>query len=133
MSNPLLLDIVIYLTNKQVIAGDGIDTFRDFIPEMPDDLVAITEYKGSPMSSFESVSHRSVQVLVRNRDADLARSKCLDIFRTIQENLDESSRLDFTEGRWGQVSLRQTPYRLNTDKSDRVSYGFNIGITTTID
>ena len=133
MSNPLLLDIVKYLTNQQVIAGDGVDTFRDFIPEMPDNLVAITEYKGSPMSSFESASHRSVQIIVRNKDADLARSICLDIFRTIQQSLDESSRIDFTEDRWGQVSLRQTPYRISTDKSDRVSYGFNIGITTTID
>ena len=133
MSNPLLLDIVTYLTNKQVIDGDGVDTFRDFIPEMPEDLIAITEYKGSPMSSFESASHRSVQILVRNKDADLARSKCLDIFRAIQENLDGSSRIDFTEDRWGQVSLRQTPYRFDTDNSDRVTYGFNIGITTTID
>lgn len=132
MPNPLLLDIVTFLTAKGVIEGDGIDTFRDFIPEAPDNLVAVTEYSGSPMVPYEPSAHRSVQVSVRNKSADEARRKALELFKALQPE-SEDNRVDFTPDRWGQVSLRQSPFRMKTDSSDRVTYGFNIGITTTIE
>lgn len=133
MANPLLLDIVTYLTSKQVIEGDGIDTFRDFVPEMPDNIISITEYAGSPAVPYDTVGHRSVQVSVRNLDADAARQKALEIYKTFINDRGEDLRVDFTSERWGQVSLRQPPFRMKTDSSDRVFYGFNIGITTTIE
>lgn len=133
MSNPLLLDIVLFLTSNGVVEGDGIDTFRDVIPEKPDYLVALTEYKGSPFVNYETAAHRSVQVLVRDKVADIARDKALEIFRTFRDNMSESARVDLTESRWGQVVLRQMPIRTDTDSSNRVSYVFNIGITTTIE
>lgn len=132
MPNPLLLDIVTYLVSKRIIEGDGIDTFRDFIPETPDNLVAITEYPGSPAALFDPAAHRSIQVSVRNLDADSARSKALEIYKVLQPT-SEDGRLDLTKDRWGQVHLRQTPFRMKTDTSDRVTYGFNIGITTNIE
>lgn len=132
MANPLLLDIVIYLTSKGVIQGDGIDTFRDFIPETPDNIVAITEYPGSPAVHFDPTAHRSIQVSVRNLNADVARSKALELYKVLQSE-SEDGRVDFTPSRWGQVTLRQPPYRMKTDSSDRVTYGFNVGITTTIE
>ena len=133
MSNPLLLDIVLFLTSKGVVEGDGIDTFRDVIPEKPDYLVSLIEYKGSPAVNYEATVQRSVQVLVRDKVADIARDKALEIFRTFRDNMSESARVDLTESRWGQVVLRQTPIRTDTDSSNRVSYVFNIGITTTIE
>lgn len=132
MANPLLLDIVQYLTASGAIEGDGIDTFRDFIPEMPDNIVAITEYAGSPAVPYETVVHRSVQVSVRNKNADFARRKALELYKVLKPAR-EDCRVDFTPTRWGQVSIRQYPFRIKTDASDRVTYGFNIGITTTID
>lgn len=130
MPNPLLLDMVIFLTDKGLVEGDGIDTFRDFIPEMPDNLVAITEYKGSPLVHYEPSGHRSVQVSVRNKDADAARRKALEIFKALQS---DNTIVHFTPERWGQVVLRQSPFRSNTDSSERVTYAFNMGITTTIE
>ena len=130
MANPLLLDIVIYLASKGAIVGDGIDTFRDFIPEKPDNIVAITEYIGSPTLPYEPSVHRSIQVSVRNLSADAARVKALEIFKLFQS---ENRIVDFTAERWGQVYLRQTPFRSKTDNSDRVTYTFNMGITTTIE
>lgn len=132
MDNPLLLDIVTFLTSAGVIEGDGIDTFRDFIPETPDNLIAITEYAGSPPVPFDTAVHRSVQVSVRNKSADEARKKALELFKALCPTL-EDKRVDFTSERWGQVTLRGTPYRMKTDSSDRVTYGFNMGITTTIE
>lgn len=130
MAKSLLEDIVTYLTTQEVIEGDGIDTYRDFIPEKPDNLVAVTEYAGSPMVHFEPSAHRSVQISVRNTSADLARRKALEIFKALQS---DNTIVHFTEERWGQVILRQPPFRMKTDSSDRVTYGFNAGITTTIE
>lgn len=130
MPNPLLLDIVIFLTSKGIVEGDGIDAYRDFIPEMPDNLVAITEYKGSPPVHYEEAVHRSVQISVRNKDADAARRKALEIYKALKS---DNTIVQFTPERWGQVTLRQSPFRSNTDSSDRVTYAFNTGITTTID
>lgn len=132
MNNPLLLDIVTFLTSAGVIEGDGIDTFRDFIPEMPDNVIAITEYSGNPPVPFDTAVHRSIQVSVRDKNADAARRKALELFKALQPK-SESLRVDFTDERWGAVSLRQTPFRMKTDSSDRVTYGFNMGITTTIE
>lgn len=132
MPNPLLLDIVTYLTSNGVIDGDGVDTFRDFIPEMPDNVVAITEYSGSPPVPYDTTVHRSVQVSVRNKNADAARRKALELYEVLRPT-SEDCRVDFTPERWGQVSIRQTPFRMKTDSSDRVTYGFNMGITTTIE
>lgn len=133
MANSLLLDIVIFLTNKKVVKGDGVDTFRDFIPDAPDSLVALVEYTGSPPVPYELAVHRSVQISARDKSADNARSKALEIFEALRGAMNEDSRIDFTADRWGQVSLRQTPFRLGTDKSDKVTYAFNVGVTTTID
>lgn len=130
MPNPLLLDIVIYLINEGAVEGDGIDTFRDFIPESPDNIVALTEYQGSPTVNYESLVHRSVQVSVRNKNANIARIKALEIFKLLQSN---NLIVEFTPERWGQVYLRQPPFRSKTDEADRVTYSFNAGITTTIE
>lgn len=129
----LLKDIVSFLTTQGVIEGDGLDTFRDFIPEIPDSLVSISEYGGSPRVKYEALVNRSIQVSVRDRNASVARSKALDIYKAFLYNLAEDLSLYLTEDRFCQVYLRQTPFRLRTDATDRVIYGFNIGITTTIE
>ena len=130
MPKPLLLDIVTFLTANNVVKGDGIDAFRDYVPPMPDDIVYLTEYQGSPPLFYEPAVHRSVQVSVRDKNADAARRKALEICKLLQT---DSTRVDFTEERWGTVSIRQTPFKLKTDDSGRVTYAFNIGITTNIE
>ena len=130
MPNPLLLDIVTYLTTNNVVEGDGIDTFRDFMPEEPDNSVALIEYKGEPPVPYDPMVHRSVQVSVRDKSADVARCRALSLFKLFQS---ENRIINFTPERWGQVYLRQTPFRAETDDKDRVTYKFNIGISTTIE
>ena len=129
----LLLDIVTYFTNKQLIAGDGVDAFRDFKPETPDNIISIHEYGGDPVSPFIEEVHRSVQVLVRDIDADTARTRALSLCNSLREDMDEDGRVDFTAERWGQVYVRQSPYKISQDESDRVTYGFSLGITTNIE
>lgn len=130
MANPLLLDIVTFLTENNIVQGDGVDAFRDFTPEAPDSIVALHEYKGYPAVHYDSNIHRSVQVVSRDKDADVARQRALAIFKLLKS---DNLIVKFTPDRWGQVYLRQTPFKLGQDENDRVSYAFNIGITTTIE
>ena len=133
MGQPLLLDIITFLTAKGIVIGDGVDAFRDFIPEEPDRLIALIEYKGDPANPTDPTVHRSVQVSTRDKDADLARQKALDIFKVFVDSKDETCRIDFTPVRWAQIYLRQTPFRYKTDANNRAYYCFNVGITTTIE
>lgn len=130
MANPLLLDMVLFLKNNGIVQDDGVDAFRDFTPEAPDSLVALHEYKGDPAVPYDPAVHRSVQVTVRDKNADKARQKALEIFKLLTS---ENLIVNFTPTRWGQVYLRQTPFKLGQDKNDRVTYAFNIGVTTTIE
>jgi hypothetical protein len=133
MGQPLLLDIITFLTAKGVVIGDGVDAFRDFIPEEPDALVALIEYRGDPAIPVDPSVHRSIQVSTRDKDADLARQKALEIFQVFREHQSTDNRVDLTEERWCQMYLRQSPFRYKTDENNRVYYCFNIGITTTIE
>lgn len=130
MANPLLLDIVTFLADNGVVQGDGVDAFRDFTPEAPDSLVALHEYKGDPAVAYDPNVHRSVQVTARGKDADVARQKALKIYKLLTS---DNLIVQFTPDRWGQVYLRQPPFKIGQDDNDRVTYGFNIGITTTIE
>ena len=138
MRNPLLLDLVLYLQGLELIEEDGVDAFRDYAPADPDDAVIINEYQGSTVPSYEqTISHRSVQVLARSKDPDKAYKKIWEIFRAFRTQETEegggAERIDFTEDRWGQVSLRQSPFRVMGDEAERIYFGFNMGITTQIE
>ena len=133
MVNSLLLDIVLFLVGSDTVTGDGIDIFRDFTPEEPDSLVALHEYSGDPSSLYDNAVHRSVQVSCRDKDADAARQKALAVFNAIKSVQGTDGIVHFTTERWGQVYLRQTPFRLKTDENNRAYYAFNMGITTTIE
>ena len=125
----LLDDMIKYLTNRGIIEGAGIDAFIDFKPEMPDNIVSLHEYKGEPVVLNAGAVHRSVQIVVRNKKAAEAKKLAISIFNALMPDT-EDGRVDFTDTRWGQVHLRQTPYKFSQDESDRVHYGFNLGITT---
>lgn len=133
MQNPLLLDLVIFLTNNNLIAGDGVDAFRDFMPESPDNVVVFMEYTGMPQVSYDTAVNRSVQVSVRNTSADEARKLALRIYKLIVDKKEEDNKIILSDNRWGQIYLRNPPCKIDTDNQDRVTYGFNIGITTTIE
>lgn len=129
----LLEDIVTYFTSKGLIEGDGVDAFRDFKPETPDNIVSLHEYKGDPVSMYTDVVHRSVQVVVRNKSAVAAQDLAKNLCKALLNDMAENKRVDFTSTRWGQVHIRQAPYKFSQDESDRTLYGFNLGITTTME
>lgn len=130
MNNPLLLDIVTFLTTNGIVEGDGIDAFRDYSPHKPDSIVVLNEYKGEPAVPYDDNVHRSVQITVRDSNSDVARLKALQIYKLLKT---DDLVVHFTSERWGQVHLRHVPIKIKEDENERVIWGFNVGITTTIE
>lgn len=127
----LLLALIEYGVSNGVLVGDGEDSYRDFTPEVPDTIVTFAEYAGGPVSPFIDCVHRSVQVKSRSMDAEAARTKALQLFDLFKSDT-ESLRVDFSDTLWGQVYIRQAPFKLEQDTAGRVTYCFNLGITTNI-
>lgn len=126
----LLLDLVDYLVENGIAEGDGVDCFRDFEPEDPDDVITLYEYQGDPAVPFEEMLNRSVQVTTRSLDAEAARRKALDIYAALRK---DNRVVYLTPDRLCLVYLRQTPFKLKVDSKERVTYAFNIGVTTISD
>ena len=127
----LLLALIEYGVSKGVLLGDGVDSYRDFTPEVPDTTVTFAEYSSNPVSPFIDCVHRSIQVKSRSMDAEAARDKALQILDMFKSD-NETLRVDFSDTLWGQVYIRQTPFKLEQDTAGRVTYCFNLGITTNI-
>lgn len=131
MANPLLYDMVQFFIDEGLCDEDGVDCFRDFSPEEPDDIVVLFEYGSSAVVSFDDMVQRSVQITTRSKDPDLAREKAIALYSCLKAH-ESAKRIDFTNDRWAQVSLRQTPFKIKIDDNDRFIYGFNVGIATTV-
>lgn len=127
----LLEALVAHCVANGIVSGDGIDTFRDFTPESPDDVVVFHEYRGDPISPYTEHVHRSVQVKTRAKTAEDARNKAVKVLDALRSDT-EDLRVDFSDVLWGQVYIRQAPFKLQQDESDRITYCFNLGITTNI-
>lgn len=127
----LLLALVEYCVSLKLCIGDGEDCFRDFMPEEPDYAIVFHEYSGDPLNPFTTNVHRSVQIKVRGVDAEQARSKAVQLCEAFRAT-GEDRQTCFTDSLWGQVYVRQTPFKLGQDESGRVTYCFNLGITTNI-
>lgn len=123
----LLLDLVNYLKVAELVTGDGADTFRDFTPDMPDKIVTLREYAGSP--GFADV--RSVQIVVRDIDAEDAKDRAWSIFKAL--DVPEDRILSISSARWGIVQARQTPFKIGIDERNRCLWGFNLAVTTSRD
>jgi hypothetical protein len=131
MCNTLLLDIVQYFVSLGLAEDDGVDCFRDFSPEDPDEVIVIYEYGSSAPTSFDALVKRSVQITTRSRDPDVAREKAIKLYNSLK-TYDQANRIDFTSSSWGQVTLRNAPFKIKIDENDRFVYGFNVGIATTV-
>lgn len=123
----LMLDIIEYLHTQGLVTGDGIDSFRDFTPDSPDNIVVIYEYQGDPPSDDMHYTNRSFQISVRNSSADEAK----ELARQICDSLRKETKLvKLTDTVWSMVYIRNTPIKIKVDDHNRSVYAFNIGVTS---
>lgn len=127
----LLKSLVAHLTAEGVVKGDGIDTFRDFTPEKPDDVIVIQEYAGGAISIGEDhMSNRSAQLTVRGKSSKLSRDKAWEIFKVLSV---PGRVVNLSSTRVAIIHPRQTPFKMYVDNKDRNVWGFNMGIATKFD
>ena len=125
----LLLDIVNYLIAQDVVTGDGVDIFRDIMPDEPGNCSSLHEYLGD-IAFINNMTNRSIQVRHRNTDYVIGKAKIKSIYDVLYQPESEIRIVDFTATRWGIVKARNYPYKLNNDERDRVIFIFNMGIVT---
>jgi hypothetical protein len=124
----LLLEMVAYLKTNNLCTNDGVDIFRDFLPDDPDDITILSEYAGLPPVKGVECVVRSVQVRTRSMNPDTARTKAWAIHKLF--NASNEGTVKLNTNRWVIFNLRGTPARLGYDNRQRSEWYFNVGIVT---
>lgn len=104
--------------------------FYDTMEADPDFAVAAYEYTGaSPPGGIAGVL-RSIQIVVRDKSVKTARIKINELYASLEK---AGTIIHLTEERWGQITLRQPPFKYQTDERGRTYYCFNLGLNTYYD
>ena len=128
MTEDLLLDIINHTISEGKATAKDVDIFKDYTPDSPDGCTIINEYNGSALPQFSDMSVRSIQVVVRDLKSVVAMGKAWELFSLFKPETSFSQ----IGTRTCIISMRNTPIKISTDEKTRVSYGFNMGITTKI-
>jgi hypothetical protein len=131
MSN-LQIDLAQYLVVNGIGSGEGVDIFRDFTPDTPDNIVIFYEYAGSPLDGSIDAANRSIQVRVRDKSYASARAKINQIYKLLHTP-GQSVKVNLPNGRWMIGTARQTPFKLMEDTTKRTVFAFNYAILTYTD
>lgn len=119
----LLFDFETYFKTHNALN----ELYKDYMPDKPDEVTVVQEYQGSsPIAQIASVD-RSLQFVVRSKSAATAKTKAKELYKLLQT---DDGILNLTPERWCMIFLRQTPFKIKVDDSNRVVYGFNVGVTT---
>lgn len=117
------------LTNEMVKGGIGIemdtDVFPYVKPKSPDNIISLTEYKGSQVAQFTNTNVRSIQITVRNirnMDAQTKIWKIYDLLHTDDNIIKIGNKICI-------LSLRHTPMSIGVDEKGRYEWILNVGIT----
>ena len=129
MSENLLLGLVVYASDY---GDDGVDFFRDTMPDSPNNCIAFIEYPGST-SFIANADLRSVQVRVRNTSYETARATIYSLYDFLFDPESGDRIIDLPNNRWIQITARQAPYLLQKDESSRFTFIFNMGVLTNRD
>jgi len=125
----LTRDVAAYLITQGQVTTIGTDIFLDVRPDTPDNLICVFEYAGEPSDIQDDLSRR-IQILVRNKSYTTARAKAWAIHGALDK---PDARTLTMNGRRAWVRALQTPFKLETDASNRVVFVFNLEIRTSRD
>lgn len=128
----LLLELANHLAQLDWIMGDGIDTFRNYQPETPDEIVALTEYRGVS-SHYSLAGIRPVQIVVRHRSPDIARERANELYRLLFDTEEDNLIVETEDRPWSIMTPINPPALLERDEQERTIFSFNVSIVTTID
>jgi hypothetical protein len=108
------------------VQGDGIDTFRDNMPDNPDMAIALLEYGGTQIARH-NISIRNIQFQVRSKKYEDSRLKAIEIHKYLVEQPDSVFVLPNAKVFTGEPL--QFPYKLKVDSTSRTTFAFNFTLT----
>lgn len=121
-------EIATYLAGKNV-GTVGTDLFLGFLPDKPDNLVALFEYAGDPMeltmgSSDPVLERPGLQVRVRNTSYSAARSN----IEAVVDELHGLAEQTLTNKRYLLIKANQSPESLGLDANMRSEFVCNFSV-----
>ena len=122
----LVKDIADWL-QSQNYGTDGVNIFRDYSPETPDQVICIYEYSSRP-AAHDNSADRYIQVTVRDKSTTEAKEVAWKIYSKLINN--EDGRVNFSNDRWCLVRLQRAPIKMKIDNKNRTVWGFNTRMTT---
>jgi hypothetical protein len=131
----LLLDLVNYLITyaSDIVTEDGIDIFRDWLPDSPTNAVALMEYPGTS-SQVCNADERSISVQVRNESYETARKNIWTIYNLLYDPENDIRIIDdISATRWVIINARQAPFSLPKTDDGRFIFIFNMGVISSRD
>lgn len=123
-------DIITYFTTNGLVAGLAKDSFIDSWPDTPNSVVIVNEYGSLGTPPQLDCSHRSIQIVVRDPSAVVAKQLACSLHAALRT---EDGYVDLTNTRWAMIYLRGVPDKLKEDAQGRIYYYFNLGVTTSYD
>lgn len=124
----LLDEIATYLEDKNV-GTVGTDLFMGFMPDKPDNCVALFEYAGEPMeltmgSGDPTLERPGLQVRVRNTSYSAARSKIEDVVDAFHGLANQT----LSGTRYLLIKANQSPESLGLDQNNRSEFVVNFSV-----
>lgn len=130
----ILEDIGSYFKTKALITDDGVDYFRDQIPDSPDKAVACFQYGGSSDTFGDASMLVAVQVNVREVTYSKARKLIYSLYNAVQVPADADSQIiQLTANRYALIETLQPPFKTELDEKNRTIFKFNMNVVTVRD
>ena len=124
-----------FLINHGAVEGLGIDLSFDYVPDSPDQLVAIIEEVGGQVV-FSAFS-RHIKILVRSgqHNPTWSKVKCWEIFNLLNQeerSIDDRGDDPYEDysNLWGVLDIKSSPYKLKVDQNGRYYYCFTFVFVT---
>lgn len=125
-----LLDAII---NFIIAAGKAsvkdTDIFKEYASKDPNDVIILYEYAGSAPAPFTNMSVRSIQVVVRSKQSQTAKTKSWGLYNLFHK----SDSFIIIGARKCLIEMRNTPIKIGVDSTDRILWAFNMALTTNLD
>jgi hypothetical protein len=126
---PLLLDDIAGYLQTQGIGTVGKDLFKGYMPDQPDNMIALFEYAGSPMeltmgTGDPTLERPGLQVRVRNKLYPVGRAKVeqvVDVLHGLTEQVLGGKRYLL-------IRANQSPESIGLDASNRSELVVNFSV-----
>lgn len=130
----LLEDIATWIISGGHATAIGTDIFCNFDPDLIDELIILYEYDSvSSDIRGNNATVRYVQVVVRKKQPSDASTLASSLYHFCRREDSDDPIYDFPGGRWAIIDVKQPPLKIEVDANKRVSFAFNMAITTTAD